>query len=79
MLHNFLIATALAFSDDPYLRSRSFRDKFINEGKRRLDAELENPTLSTVQSLALLSTYCSSVGEQTSGWMYFGEYFAILF
>lgn len=72
MLHNFVVAVALAFASDPKLRQRSLRDKFIAHGKLDLDSEVRRPTLSTVQSLALLSSYFSGLGDQTLGFMYFG-------
>ncbi|KAF8313798.1 hypothetical protein DL93DRAFT_2167602 [Clavulina sp. PMI_390] len=72
MLHNVILAISLAFSDIPEMRSREFRDKFIVEAKKWHDQEMEHPNLSTVQGLALLSTYYSSWGEHTLGWNTFG-------
>ncbi|KAF8310467.1 hypothetical protein DL93DRAFT_2169661 [Clavulina sp. PMI_390] len=72
-LHNFVVAVALAFSRDPALRARDLRDRFVARGKEDLDAEARKPSLSTVQSYAMLSSYWSSVGEQTLGFMYFGD------
>ena len=72
MLHNAVIAVALAFSDDSVLRERSLRDKFISQAKLTLDFECQRPTLSTVQGLAFYSSYCSGMGNQTLGFMYFG-------
>ncbi|KAF8313797.1 hypothetical protein DL93DRAFT_2167601 [Clavulina sp. PMI_390] len=72
VLHNVILALSLAFSENPEMRTREFRNNFIVEAKKWLDHELEHPTLSTVQSLALLSTYYSSWSEHTIGWNYFG-------
>ena len=74
MLHNIILATALAFSDDTALRERPLRDKFISQGKNTLDFECQRPTLSTVQSLDLLASYYSGMGDQTLGFMYFGPF-----
>lgn len=76
MLHNIIIAIALAFSDVSALRERSLRDKFISHGKLSLDSECQRPALSTVQSLALLSSYYSGMGDQTLGFMCFGPLLA---
>lgn len=72
-LHNVLVGISLAFSDNVALRERRLRDRFISEGKSKIDEECQRPTLSTVQALALLSSYYSGMGEQTLGFMYFGE------
>ena len=78
MLHNIIMAIALAFSDEVHLRERSLRDKFVFQGKTSLDAECQKPTLSTVQSLDLLSSYYSGMGDQTLGFMYFGLFAGVL-
>ena len=74
MLHNIVVAVALAYSDDRALRERALRDKFISQGKLSLDSECQRPTLSTVQSLDLLSSYYSGMGEQTLGFLHFGSF-----
>jgi len=78
MLHNIIMAIALAFSDEVALRERSLRDKFVAQGKTSLDAECQKPTLSTVQSLDLLSSYYSGMGDQTLGFMYFGLFACVI-
>lgn len=72
MLHNVIVGVALAFSDNVRLRERTLRDKFIAKAKLETDSECQRPTISTVQGMALLSSYYSGMGEQTLGFMYFG-------
>jgi hypothetical protein len=74
MLHNVVVALALSFSDNELLRERELREKFVIEAKSRLDSEVRRPALSGVQSLAMLSSFYSGQGEQSLGFMYFGNY-----
>jgi hypothetical protein len=78
LLHNVVVATALAFSEVSALRERSLRDKFITHGKLSLDSECQRPALSTVQGLALMSSYYSGMGDQTLGFMFFGPFARII-
>lgn len=73
MLHNVVVATALSFSDNPALKERPLRERFIAKAKSCLDGEAQRPALSGVQSLALLSSYYSGQAEQSLGFMYFGK------
>ena len=74
MLHNIVVAVALTYSDDRALRERALRDKFISQGKLSSDSECQRPTLSTVQSLDLLPSYYSGMGEQSLGFLDFGSF-----
>jgi hypothetical protein len=74
MLHNALIALALACSDDPVLRSDAVRDKFVREAKNYIESECKKPNISVVQALSMIGTYHSSRGDQTIGSLYFGEF-----
>lgn len=64
VLHNAILAVALAYSDNPHLRSRDVRDRFAKHAKLFLEREFQAPTLSTVQGLAILSSFHSGLSEQ---------------
>jgi hypothetical protein len=72
MLHNALVALALAFSDDPRFRDLKARQYFVNAAKACMEAECQSPTLAAVQALSFLGTFYGSQGEQGLGFMYFG-------
>lgn len=72
MLHNALVALALAFADDPKLRDLKSRQCFANYAKSFIEAECRKPNLSVVHALSVLSSFHSSQGDQTLGYMYFG-------
>ncbi len=73
MLHNALVALATAFSDDPRVRDFKSRKYFADEAKRRWEEECRTPNISVVQALSILSSFHSTNGDQTIGYMYFGE------
>jgi len=73
MLHNVLVALALAFSDDPTFRDLKARQYFIDAAKGYMENECRKPTLATVQALSFLGTFYGSQGDQGLGFMYFGE------
>ena len=77
MLHNALLALALAFLDDPSVRDYKARQYFADEAKKYLETEASKPNLSTVHALSILGTFHSSQGAQTLGFMYFGEHLSI--
>ena len=56
---------ALAYSDNEHLRSREVREKFAKHAKLFLEAECRSATLSTVQGLAVLSSFHSGLAEQS--------------
>jgi len=72
MLHNALVALALAFLDDPQLRDLKARQYFANTAKSFIEAECEKPNLSVVHALSILASFHSSQGDQTLGYLYFG-------
>ncbi|PBK66316.1 hypothetical protein ARMSODRAFT_1006080 [Armillaria solidipes] len=72
MLHNALVALATAFSDDPRVRDFKSRKYFADEAKRRWEEECRTPNISVVQALSILSSFHSTNGDQTIGYMYFG-------
>ncbi|KAF9509059.1 hypothetical protein BS47DRAFT_181170 [Hydnum rufescens UP504] len=72
LFHNAILSVALAYSDNVHLRSREIRDRFANHAKSFFEAECRAPMLSTVQGLAILSSYHSGLSEQALGFMYFG-------
>jgi len=72
MLHNALVALALAFVDEPELRDLKARQYFANTAKSFIEAECEKPNISVVHALSILASYHSSQGDQTLGYMYFG-------
>lgn len=71
MLHNCILAIALMFMDDQYLRDPATRKLLADEAVKYMEIELPRPTLATVQALALRSSYHSTLGDHTVGWTYF--------
>jgi hypothetical protein len=74
MLHNALISVATAFSDDPSVRDPKSRQRFASAAKSYIEAECQEPNISVVHGLSFLGSYHSSLGEQTLGYLYFGEF-----
>lgn len=72
MLHNALLAVAAAFSEDPRIRDVRTRRIFADEARKYLEAEQRQPSITLIHSLSILSTYHSSLGEQTEGYICFG-------
>ncbi|CAE6426189.1 unnamed protein product [Rhizoctonia solani] len=72
MLHCALLAYASAFSDNPEIRSLSFRAELVRYAKQWLDYEFERPVMALVRALALLAEYHCGIGEQGAGYMYMG-------
>jgi hypothetical protein len=73
MLHNALIALATAFSDDPRVRDIQFRQFFARKAKSYIDTECHRPNISVVNALSILGSFHSSLGDQTLGYLYFGN------
>ena len=71
MLHNALVALALAFSDDQF-RDIRVRERYASTAKSFIESESRKPNLSGVHALSVLGSYHSSKGDQTLGYMYFG-------
>lgn len=71
MLHNALVALALAFLDEPF-RDLKMRMQYASHAKGFIEDECRKPNLSVVQALSVLASFHSSKGDQTVGYMYFG-------
>ncbi|KAF8328706.1 uncharacterized protein EI90DRAFT_3064327 [Cantharellus anzutake] len=72
MLHNGILAFALAFSSNQAHRSLEFRQRFATQAKVHFDTECQTPTLSTVQALAILSCFHSGAAELVLSFTYLG-------
>lgn len=72
MLHNYILAVALAFSDHPHLRATSTRRIFAAEGARSLDRECASPSIASVQGLVIRASWMSSMGDYSLGWVNHG-------
>jgi hypothetical protein len=73
MLHNALIALASAFSDNHRIRDLKSRQYFADLAKSYIDKECQTPNISVVHALSILGSFHASQGDQTLGYMYFGE------
>ena len=71
MLHNALVALALAFLDEPF-RDLKIRERYADTAKSFIEAECRKPNLSGVHAFSVLASFHSSKGDQTLGYMYFG-------
>jgi hypothetical protein len=72
MLHNAILAIALGFSDDSYLRQSSTRAIFGMQAKSFIDEEGMTPSVATVQAFAHIASYHSLNAEHNLGWLYIG-------
>jgi len=72
MLHNALVALALAFLDAPQFRDLKARRYFADKAKGYIEAECQKPNISVVQALSFIASFYSSQGDQTLGYLYFG-------
>jgi Fungal specific transcription factor domain len=77
MLHNALVALALAFSDGPFKELKT-RQYYATHAKSFIEDECRKPNLSVVHALSVLASFHSSQGDQTLGYMYFGMTFPLL-
>jgi hypothetical protein len=73
MLHNALMAFATAYSDNPRIRDLKSRQYFAQLAKSYIDKECQSPNISVVHALSILGSFHASQGDQTLGYMYFGE------
>lgn len=78
LLHNCMLAVATAFSSNPEIRNPETRAKFAEKAKGYIEVECSRPNISTVQALGLFASYYSGQGQQTLGFMYFGEGYCLL-
>jgi hypothetical protein len=72
LLHNLCLALGLAFSDEEHLRALSTRRVFATEGAKHIDRECANPCVATVQALAIRSSFASTMGDYSLGWVNHG-------
>lgn len=72
MLHNAILAIALAFSDNPVLRRTETRSRFAHEAKQCVEQEGTSPTVATVQALLHIASYHSTAAEHNLGWAFGG-------
>ncbi|CAE6437260.1 unnamed protein product, partial [Rhizoctonia solani] len=72
LLHCSLLAFGAGLSDNPAIRAQQTRGRLATQAKERLDEEFNNPSLSLMISLVLLSQYHSGIGERNTGYMYMG-------
>lgn len=75
MLHNALLALATAYSDDPQVHDIEVRRIFARRAKSYIEKDCLTPNVSVVSALSLLSTFHSSRGEQSLGYLYAGTSF----
>ena len=74
MLHNALVALALAFSDDPRFRDLQARKYYVEAAKSYMEAECQQPNISVVEALSFLGSFYASQGDQGLGFLYFGPF-----
>jgi hypothetical protein len=79
LLVNAILALACHYSCREETRETgnvpAIADRFFQEAERLLIAEGENPCLTSVQALALMSLCEAGCGRNSSGWMYSGRAF----
>ena len=75
MLHNAIFTIAPAYSDDPRLREVRFREHFAKKAKEYIENDCEKPSIPVVMALSIIASYHATRGEQSLGYMYFGELF----
>lgn len=86
LLVNAMLALGCHFtsweaSREVHLNSATAGDHFFREAKRliMLDGEWENPRLTTVQALALMSVREAGCGREAKGWVYSGMSFRMAY
>jgi hypothetical protein len=73
MLHNAILALGATFSDDPTIRDLRTRTCFLEKAKSYIEDECSRPHLSVVNALSLIGSFHSGQGDQTLGYVFFGE------
>jgi hypothetical protein len=73
MLHNALLALAMTFSDDPHIRDLNSRQFFARKAKSYWEAECQQPSISLMHALSILSSFHIALDDKTLGYVYFGE------
>jgi Fungal specific transcription factor domain len=74
MLHNALVALALAFLDEPF-KDLKTRQCYAIHAESFIEAECWKPNPSAVSALSVLASFYSSQGDQTARHRYFGMTF----
>lgn len=69
VLHNVIVSLGLAYAKEDHLKAIVTRRAFNDEANRRLPNELAAPSLATVQALALRSSFASTSGDYSVGWI----------
>jgi hypothetical protein len=83
LLLNAILAHAAHLSDRPDVRAdpsdpRTAGDPYFARARRLLEAECENPSMTTVQALALMGSREAGCGRDTGlGWLYSGAWHAL--
>ena len=73
MLHNAMLALAMAFSNEPHLRNLDNRMKFVAKARSYALEEMEVPTLSGILAFSYLSSFFSGTGQHSAASSYFGQ------
>lgn len=77
MLHNAALALATNYSDDPVVHDVEFRRRFADRAKGYIERDCLTPSVCLVSALSLLSTFHSSRGEQSLGYLYAGQSYSL--
>lgn len=72
LLHNMILAVGLGFADEEHLRALVTRRLFMQEGDKHLNRECANPSVATVQALAIRGSFMSTMGDYSIGWVHHG-------
>lgn len=72
LLHNMVLAVGLGFVEEEHLRALVTRRLFMQEGDKHLNRECANPSVATVQALAIRGSFMSTMGDYSIGWVHHG-------
>jgi hypothetical protein len=73
LLHCSLLAFASSLSENPLIRARDTRDKFVTQAKEWLFDQFSDFHPTLLPTLTLLALYHHSVGEENTSYMYLGK------
>ncbi|KAH8699117.1 fungal-specific transcription factor domain-containing protein [Talaromyces proteolyticus] len=71
-LVNAMCSWGALFTDRELPDLPSLHDFFISQAREKLERDLDNPTIATVQGLAMMSGSEASRGRDSRGWLYAG-------
>jgi 3-dehydroquinate dehydratase len=74
MLHNAIVAMALAFSGEIRFSNLKNRQFFVRKAESYLMDELARPNIAGVHALSMLGSYYASAGERNLGYFYAGVF-----